>query len=78
MSRLIHTDLCDALGIEYPVFLAGMMSVSGPTLAAAVSNAGGLGVIGATSLKPETIRQWIRKTRRDRNVTKNRKPVVRS
>jgi NAD(P)H-dependent flavin oxidoreductase YrpB (nitropropane dioxygenase family) len=40
-----------------------MMAVAGPTLAAAVSNAGGLGVIGATSLKPETIRRWIRKTR---------------
>jgi len=63
MKIRIQTELCETLGIKYPVVLAGMMAVSGPTLAAAVSNAGGLGIIGATSLKPETIRRWIRKTR---------------
>ena len=63
MALTIQTELCETLGIQSPVFLAGMMSIAGPTLAAAVSNAGGLGVIGATSLKPETIRRWIRKTR---------------
>ncbi|MBU2548255.1 MAG: nitronate monooxygenase [Proteobacteria bacterium] len=63
MAMTVRTSLCDLLGIEYPVVLAGMMAVAGPTLAAAVSNAGGLGVIGATSLEPETIRRWIRKTR---------------
>ena len=42
----IHTPLCDLFGIEYPVLLAPMAGVSGGTLAAAVSRAGGLGLIG--------------------------------
>lgn len=42
----IHTPLCDLFGIEHPVLLAPMAGVSGGTLAAAVSRAGGLGLIG--------------------------------
>lgn len=42
-----RTPLCDLFDIEYPVLLAGMGGGSGPELAAAVSNAGGLGVLGA-------------------------------
>jgi nitronate monooxygenase len=42
----IHTPLCDVLGIEHPVLLAPMAQVSGGTLAAAISRAGGLGLIG--------------------------------
>lgn len=42
----IHTPLCDLLGIEHPVLLAPMAGVSGGALAAAVSRAGGLGLIG--------------------------------
>ena len=42
----IHTPLCDLFGIEHPVLLAPMAGVSGGALAAAVSNAGGLGLIG--------------------------------
>lgn len=63
MKNLINTELCDMLGIEYPVILAGMGNVSGPTLAAAVSNAGGLGVMGTTQLEPEGITEWINKAR---------------
>ena len=37
---LLHTELCDMLGIKYPIILAGMGFVSGPSLTAAVSNAG--------------------------------------
>jgi nitronate monooxygenase len=59
----LHTELCDMLGIQYPIVLAGMGTIAGPSLAGAVSNAGGLGVIGATSIPPEVIRSWIRKTR---------------
>ncbi|MFN8559494.1 MAG: nitronate monooxygenase, partial [Dehalococcoidia bacterium] len=55
--------LCDLLGIEYPIILAGMGGAAGPTLAAAVSNAGGLGVIGATAYTPDEMREMIRKVR---------------
>lgn len=51
------------LGIKYPIIQAGMGTVSGPTLAAAVSNAGGLGVLGAIDLTAEELRRWIRKTK---------------
>ena len=41
---MIHTELCDLLGIEYPVFQGGMAWIADGKLAAAVSNGGGLGV----------------------------------
>jgi len=59
----LHTRLCDILGIEYPVILAGMGAYAGPTLVAAVSNAGGLGVIGATGVPEDKLAEWIRKTK---------------
>jgi NAD(P)H-dependent flavin oxidoreductase YrpB (nitropropane dioxygenase family) len=62
-EKALKTRICDMLGIEYPILLAGMGSCAGPTLAAAVSNAGGLGVLGATGLSPEEVRQWIAKTK---------------
>ena len=40
---VFHTRLCDLLGIDYPILQSGMGTVAGPELAAAVSNAGGLG-----------------------------------
>jgi len=60
---MLHTPLCDLLGIEYPVVLAGMGGVSMYKLVAAVSNAGGLGVIGAATLDADGLRREIRKTR---------------
>lgn len=60
---MLHTPLCDLLGIEYPVVLAGMGGVSMHRLVAAVSNAGGLGVIGAATLDADELRREIRKTR---------------
>jgi nitronate monooxygenase len=59
----LHTRVCDMLGIEVPILLAGMGRAATPELAAAVSNAGGLGVIGAASCGPEQLRAWIRRTR---------------
>lgn len=59
----MRTAVCDLLEIEYPIFGAGMGGVSGPAFAAAVSNAGGMGAIGATGVEPETLRDWIRKTK---------------
>ena len=48
-------------GIEYPIVQAGMIWCSGWRLAAAVSNAGGLGIIGSGSMYPDTLREHIRK-----------------
>lgn len=65
MSRLsLHTALCDLLDIRHPVVLAGMGRISCPQLVAAVSNAGGLGILGGAPLRPETLNQWIEETRR--------------
>ncbi|MEM7586153.1 MAG: nitronate monooxygenase family protein [Acidobacteriota bacterium] len=64
--RRLHTPLCDLFDIEYPILLAGMggvVSPSGPELAAAVSNAGGLGVLGGAFLPPEELAEWIERTR---------------
>ena len=41
-----RTDLCAELGIEHPVFSVGFAAAAGPELAAAVSDAGGFGVLG--------------------------------
>ncbi len=60
---MLRTEICDRLGIEYPILLAGMGGVSMHRLVAAVSNAGGLGVIGAATLDAEHLRREIRKTR---------------
>ena len=50
-------------GIKYPVIQGGMVWCSGWRLASAVSNAGGLGLLGAGSMHPETLREHIRKCR---------------
>ncbi|RMD83530.1 MAG: nitronate monooxygenase [Candidatus Dadabacteria bacterium] len=64
MSRAtLHTDICDFFGIEYPVLLAGMGGVAMSDLVAAVSNAGGLGVLGAATLDPEGLRREIHRIR---------------
>jgi enoyl-[acyl-carrier protein] reductase II len=52
--------LCRLLGIRYPICQAGMYQVAYGRLAAAVSNAGGLGVIGSAYMPPERLRQEIR------------------
>jgi enoyl-[acyl-carrier protein] reductase II len=55
-----HTALCDVLGIEYPIIQSGMGSVAGPDLAAEVSRAGGLGVVGGLNQPPDELRKRIR------------------
>ena len=55
----LKTPLCDLLGIEYPILLAGMARTSSGPLAAAVSNAGGLGVIGGLGYTPQQMRNII-------------------
>ncbi len=50
-------------GIKYPIIQGGMVWVSGAKLAAAVSNAGGLGLIGAGSMKPDLLKEHILKAK---------------
>lgn len=59
MSVLVQTPLTDMLGIKHPVLLAGMNAVSGPNLAAAVSNCGGLGVVGGVGYTPTMLRKVL-------------------
>ena len=59
----LHTRICELFGIEVPIVLAGMGEASTPRLAAAVSNAGGLGVLGAAACGPARLRRWIREVR---------------
>ena len=53
--------ICQLFGIKYPVIAGGMVWCSGWRLASAVSNAGGLGLIGAGSLHPDALREHIQK-----------------
>ncbi|NJK96121.1 MAG: nitronate monooxygenase [Bacteroidales bacterium] len=55
--------VCEVFGIKYPVIQGGMVWCSGWKLASAVSNAGGLGLIGAGSMYPEVLREHIRQCR---------------
>lgn len=59
----IKTEITELLGIKYPVIQGGMAWVAEYHLASAVSNAGGLGIIGAASAPPEVVREQIKKTR---------------
>src|SRR3546814_8225537 len=59
----LHTKRCDRLGVTHPVMLAGMGGVSYAELAAAVSNAGGYGVLGMAGRSPEFIRDEMRKVK---------------
>ena len=53
--------VCELFNIQYPIIQGGMVWCSGWRLAAAVSNAGGLGLLGAGSMHPEVLREHIRK-----------------
>ncbi|HEX2869202.1 MAG TPA: nitronate monooxygenase [Ignavibacteriales bacterium] len=57
----IKNRITELFNIEYPVIQAGMVWVSGWRLASAVSECGGLGLIGAGSMKPELLREQIKK-----------------
>jgi enoyl-[acyl-carrier protein] reductase II len=60
----LRTPLCDLLGVKYPIMLAGMGGVSYAELAAAVSEAGGYGVLGMAGRAPDFIRDQMRKVRK--------------
>lgn len=58
---MFENRITKLLGIRYPIIQAGMIWASGWRLASAVSNAGGLGLIGAGSMYPDVLREHIRK-----------------
>jgi NAD(P)H-dependent flavin oxidoreductase YrpB (nitropropane dioxygenase family) len=58
-AEKIRTTSTDLLKINHPVLLAGMNVAAGPKLAAAVTNAGGLGVIGGVGYTPSMLREQI-------------------
>jgi enoyl-[acyl-carrier protein] reductase II len=61
LAMKFKTKITELLDIEYPIIQAGMVWVSGWKLASAVSNCGGLGLIGSGSMKPDLLREHIRK-----------------
>jgi len=60
----MNNRITELFGIKYPIISGGMVWCSGWELAAAVSNAGGLGLIGAGSMYPNILREHIRKCRK--------------
>ena len=62
-NQTTSNKICQLFGIRYPIVQGGMVWCSGWKLASAVSANGGLGLIGAGSMHPETLREHIRKCR---------------
>lgn len=60
---MLRTEICDLLDIDYPIIQGGMAWVATGELAAAVSRAGGLGIIGAGNAPPEVVKKEIEKIR---------------
>ena len=60
---MIKSRICDLLGIRYPIFQGGMAWIADADLAAAVSNAGGLGIIAGMNMNGEQLRAEIKKVR---------------
>lgn len=69
MSEM-KTKITELFGIDYPVIQGGMVWVSGGKLAAAVSNAGGLGLVGAGSMRPDLLKLHLEKA-----LSLSRKPI---
>jgi nitronate monooxygenase len=63
MPVSLETPLCSLLGCRFPVLSVGFAAGAGPELVAAVSNAGGFGVLGAAGMPPELIRAELERTR---------------
>ncbi|KAJ1568886.1 hypothetical protein HK405_012584 [Cladochytrium tenue] len=72
MTETIQTPLTKLMGIQHPIILAGMGSVSGPELVAAVTNAGGLGVFGGIGFTPQMMKESIAEIKR--NLTRKDAP----
>jgi len=65
MAAHLKTPLTELFGIKHPVMLAGMAGAAGPELAAAVTNAGGLGNIGGVGFTPDALRHTIKMLKDD-------------
>lgn len=63
MNTKTHKNICSLLNIKYPVIQGGMANIADHSLVSAVSNAGGLGLIGSGGWSVERIREEIHKTR---------------
>ena len=61
---MIHTPLCELLGIQHPIIQGGMAWVATAELSAAVSEAGGLGIIGGGNAPTSYVREQIHAVRR--------------
>ena len=57
---MIKTKICELLDIEYPIFQGGMAWIADADLAAAVSNAGGLGIISAMNADAKWLKEQIK------------------
>jgi NAD(P)H-dependent flavin oxidoreductase YrpB (nitropropane dioxygenase family) len=64
---MIHTPVCDLLGVEHPIALGGMGSAFSPSLVAAVSNAGGFGAMGCHYMTTEQLRNGVANIRQQTN-----------
>ena len=64
---MLRTAICDLFGIEHPIIQGGMAHVGTAELVSAVSNAGGLGIIGSGYYEPDWVRQQIHLTRQQTN-----------
>ncbi len=60
---MLKTAICDLFGIEHPIIQGGMAWIATAELASAVSNAGGLGIIGTGNAEPDWVRQQIHLTK---------------
>lgn len=60
---MLHTRICDLLGIRHPIVLGGMGTATNPELVATVTNAGGLGILSATNQSADRQRQDVRRIR---------------
>jgi enoyl-[acyl-carrier protein] reductase II len=67
---MLRTVICDLLGIEYPIIQGGMAHLGTAELVSAVSNAGGLGIIGTGYYEPDWVRDQIHRTREQTNKPK--------
>lgn len=61
---MLHTRLCEVLGVEYPILQGGMAWVATAELASAVSNAGGLGIIGAGNAPGQVVEREIKRAKK--------------
>ena len=61
MTSALNTELCELLGIEFPIIQTGMGWVATPPLVAAVSNAGAIGFLAAATIRPEDVGREIEK-----------------